>query len=261
MKGMLNYIEGCSFLHLLNPVTKLFLAICVCVATFIGSSHFYLLGLLIVVLVFSGCMGILERAASLFKGLVKIAMLIFVFQVLLTQHGNPLLEIGIIKITDYGVLSSLLIVLRIVTATLPFALVLSVTKTNDLTNSLVKKLHIPYKYAFSVSTAIKFIPVFASEMNAIIEAQTARGVDFETKNPFKKIAMIVPLCMPLLLSSVRKTESTAIAAEMRGFNLRTAKSCFYRYKYKARDYVAFIAGLALIGAAFAVNMMPLAVII
>lgn len=255
MKGMLSYIEGDSFLHRLNPVTKLFLAVCICVSAFVSSSHFFLLGVICAILIVSAAVGIFSRAASLFKGLIKLAAIIFIFQVLFTSYGNPLFTLGFIKITDYGVLASLLIVLRIVTATLPFALVLSVTQTNDLTNSLVKKLHIPYKYAFSLSTAIKFIPVFATEMNGIIEAQTARGVDFDTKNPFKKIAMIVPLCLPLLLSSVRKTESTAIAAEIRGFNLRTAKSCYFSYKYKACDFAAFFAGLLFIGGAVAVNFV------
>ena len=71
-------------------------------------------------------------------------------------------------------------------------------------------------------------------MSGIIESQKAHGVDFDVKNPFKKIGMILPLCFPLLLSSVRKIDSTATAAELRGFYLRTAKSCSKTYKIVRR---------------------------
>ena len=74
-------------------------------------------------------------------------------------------------------------------------------------------------------------------MNGIIESQKARGVDFEIKNPFKKFGMILPLCFPLLISSVRKIESTATAAELRGFYLRTRKSCTKTYPVTARDII------------------------
>ena len=99
---------------------------------------------------------------------------------------------------------SLLLVLRLMAATLPLTIMLSVTQMSDLTNVLVSKLRIPYKYAFAIITVIRFIPVFSSEMNGIIEVQTARGVEFDTKNIFRKIGLIIPMCVPLLISSVKK---------------------------------------------------------
>ena len=60
----------------------------------------------------------------------------------------------------------------------------------------MEKLHIPYRYAFTFSTALRFVPVFSQEMNAIMEAQTARGVEYDTRNPFKKLKLMLPLCVP-----------------------------------------------------------------
>ena len=131
-------------------------------------------------------------------------------------------------------------------ATLPLSVLISVTNLNDLSNTLVMVLHIPYKYAFTFTSAIRFIPVFSSEMSGIIESQKARGVDFEIKNPFKKFGMILPLCFPLLISSVRKIESTATAAELRGFYLRTSKSCTKSYPVKARDVIFILISGALL---------------
>ena len=107
-----------------------------------------------------------------------------------------------------------------------------VTKLNDLANACVEVLHVPYRYAFTFTTALRFVPVFGQEMNAIMEAQTARGVEYDTKNPIKKLKLMLPLCVPLLISSVGKTDATALAAEQRGFYLRTRASSYKRYPIK-----------------------------
>jgi energy-coupling factor transport system permease protein len=105
----------------------------------------------------------------------------------------------------------------------------------DISNVLNRYLRIPYKYTFALTTAMRFIPLFSDEMAGIMEAQIARGVEFDTKNFFKKIALLLPLCVPLLISSVRRIEGGAISAELRGFNFRTPASAYKRYGFGAGD--------------------------
>ena len=142
-------------------------------------------------------------------------------------------------------MTGLRLVLRLIGATMPLALLLSVTQMSDLSGVLVQRLHVPYKYAFTLTTAIRFIPVFADSLSGIMEAQTARGVAFDTKNPFKKLGLILPLCMPLLISSVGRIHDTAAAAEMRGFTLRTRESQSRRYTFKSGDLFAALIAAAL----------------
>lgn len=85
-------------------------------------------------------------------------------------------------------------------------------------------------------------------LSGIMEAQTARGVAFDTKNPFKKLGLILPLCMPLLISSVGRIHDTAAAAEMRGFTLRTRESQSRRYTFKSGDLFAALIAAALVAA-------------
>lgn len=85
-------------------------------------------------------------------------------------------------------------------------------------------------------------------LSGIMEAQTARGVAFDTKNPFKKLGLILPLCMPLLISSVGRIHDTAAAAEMRGFTLRTRESQSCRYTFKSGDLFAALIAAALVAA-------------
>ncbi len=239
MKGFLDYSAGNSFIHRLDPLTKLLLSVGLCAGCFISSSFTVLLGILFIDIIIGFAGGIAGRTFKMLFGLIKISVILFIVQLIFIRSGNVLLSLPLgMTITDNALIQGGLLVLRLISATLPLALLLSLTKISDLSNVLCKKLFIPYKYAFTLTTAIKFIPVFAEEMSAIIESQTARGVDFSTKNPFKKIGLILPLCIPLLVSSVKKIDSSSVAAQMRGFHLRTGKSSVKNYQLKFMDYAA-----------------------
>ena len=94
-----------------------------------------------------------------------------------------------------------------------------------------------------------------NDMRSIMEAQTARGVEFDQGGIVKKIGLMVPLCVPLLVSSVRKTNSAAIAAEVRGFNLRTRASGYKNYPLASCDIAAFIVVAALLACSISLNVL------
>lgn len=247
MKGFLEYCDGNSLFHRLNPLTKLIVSLLLCAVCFVNGSHLFILAVILINICIAASAGIMKLALNLLKGLGKLSVILFIVQVLFIRSGNVLFTIPVINIgiTDNGILFSLLLVMRLMAATLPLAIMLSVTQMTDLSNVMVSKLKIPYKYVFSIITVIRFIPVFSNEMSEIIEAQTARGVEFDTKNIFKKIKLVIPLCVPLLISSVRKIDTSAVSAELRGFNLRKSDSGYKKYSFSAKD-AAVLAATAVI---------------
>ena len=156
---------------------------------------------------------------------------------------------------DFGVRTAYMLVLRLINATLPLSLMLMATRLTDLSNALVVHWGLPYQYAFTITTALHFIPVFFNDMQVISEAQLARGVSFDTRNPFKKFALMAPLSVPLLVSSVKKTEQAAIAVELRGFNLRTRTSAYKVTRMGAADAGALLIGAALIALSVLMNTL------
>ena len=245
MNNLFQYVPGNSLIHRMNPVTKIFLTIIICVVAFVTDRLLFLVGLLAVDLLIGIVAGVANRTWNIFRGLLKIAAFLFLLQVLLTRKGTPVFWI----ITDQGLLTAGKVVLRLVVVCMPLALVLAVTRITDLTNAMVQVLHVPYQYAFTLSTAIRFIPQFLEEMSGIMEAQTARGVAFDKARGLKKFSMILPLCAPLLISSVRRTDQTAVAAEVRGFRLRTRESGYKKYPFTAVDLGAVLFSLALLAGA------------
>ena len=57
---------------------------------------------------------------------------------------------------------------------------------------------------------------------------------------------MLPLCVPLLVSSVGKTDATALAAEQRGFYLRTRQSSYKRYPIVGLDVAVLVVAVVLI---------------
>lgn len=246
MVNVIDYMPGTTVLHRLNPVAKLALAAGIIIAIFLSDTYPALIGLLVLTLALGAYAGVADRLFSLMKLLVPLAIIMFVLQLAFMRSGKPVFLFA----TDEGIITGSKACLRLLGVALPLILMLMVTKLTDLANACVEKLHIPYRYAFTFTTALRFVPVFGQEMNAIMEAQTARGVEYDTKNPFLKLKLMLPLCVPLLISSVGKTDATALAAEERGFYLRTRASSFKRYPFCAIDFTALAIAVALIVAGF-----------
>ena len=242
MTSVIDYVPGNTLLHRLNPVTKLAVAAALIVATLLADTYPLLVGLIVLTLALGAYAGALRRLASLLKVLVPLAVIMLALQTAVVRTGAPVAA----WVTTDGLVTGSKACLRLLGVAMPLILMLSVTKMGDLANACVEVLHVPYRYAFTFTTALRFVPVFSQEMTAIMEAQTARGVEYDTRNPFRKLRLMLPLCVPLLVSSVGKTDATALAAEQRGFYLRTRESCYTRYPLVARDWCALAACAALV---------------
>lgn len=234
MGGILDYAPGATVVHRLNPIVKIVFAFCTCVAAFLTESLPALCALLALDVAVGCAGGIPRRTLRLLSGLAKVSVFLFVLQVLFIRSGTPVF----LFVTDAGLHTACLVVLRLIVATMPLALMLALTPMNDLSNALVKVARLPYRYAFAFTTALRFIPVFTGEMRQIMEAQTARGVEFDTGNPLRKVGLVLPLCMPMLVSSVGRVQQSALAAETRGFYLRDRSSGYCDYPFSALDAAA-----------------------
>ena len=206
MVNVIDYMPGDTLLHRLNPVVKLGLAAAIIIGIFLSDTYVALLGFLALTLALGAYAGVVDRLLSLLKLLIPLALIMLVLQLAFMRDGNVVWGF----ITDTGLITGSKACLRLLGVALPLILMLMVTKLNDLANACVEVLHVPYRYAFTFTTALRFVPVFGQEMNAIMEAQTARGVEYDTKNPVKKLKLMLPLCarpMPphLLPSSAAST--------------------------------------------------------
>lgn len=254
MAKFLEYVPGDSLLHRLNPSIKLICAVLFAIACFITSNIAFLICMLAIAVALALSCGMKRETLGLCKAVFAFSLILAVVILLTTPYGMELIPLPWGYIGTGSLLAAFTVVVRLMAAAIPLFLVFYVTKMSDITNSAVKQLHVPYKYAFTFTSTVHFIPVFMNDMSQIMEAQTARGVEFDG-GLIKRIRLMVPLCVPLLVSSVRKTNSTAIAAEVRGFNLRTRDSGYKEYPVAASDMTCLIACILLIVVAVLINVL------
>ena len=179
MAKFLEYVPGTSFLHRMNPSVKLVCAILFAIACF-TTSNLIFLGVLLAgaVALAAGC-GLGRETAGLMKAVFAFSLILAVVLLLTTPTGAPLVALPWGYLGTGSLLAALTAIVRLEAAAIPLFLVFYVTRMSDITNSAVKQLHVPYKYAFTFTSTVHFIPVFMNDMAGIMEAQTARGVAFD----------------------------------------------------------------------------------
>ena len=215
---MLQYVHGTTVLHRLPPLCKLGLAVLLSALCFATGNL-----LLLALLIGGSLAGIGKQTLRTLLGLCKFSSILFLLQVFFISEGRVLLALPLgLAVTVEGIVFSARLCLRLIGATLPLTVMLAVTRLPDLTRALERTLRVPYRYAFALSTAIRFIPILARDFSAVVEAQTARGVELDG-NLLQRVRLLLPLCVPLLVSSVRRIESAALSAELRGFHLRAQR--------------------------------------
>ena len=250
MNGIFGSGEGSGYIYALNPSVKLILAFGAGMSAFAVRSITGALFIAFMTIVAAATSSMGRRAVAAAWLIIRISILFFIIEILCMCGGEVLFTVGPLKVTDEGLHFSIMMVSKLIAASLPLVLVISSTMRGDLANSLVQNCHLSYRWAFALSASLKFIPALADEMEQVMEAQRSRGVDFDVRNPVKKVSLIIPLCMPLLLSCVRKIETSAVSAQLRGFELRRNDSGYKKYPIGMREALAAIVCIAVFVGAF-----------
>ena len=216
------FFPGKSILHRLDPRTKIILLFVLMIVIFTakGWAAYSVLTILTAGLIF------LSQVPSLtvLKSIKPLAWIIlFTLLIHFVSHdGEVLAKFYVFKVTTegiiYGVQISLRLVLLIVLSSL-LTFTTSPLKLTDATEKILsplKKIGVPsHELAMMMTIAIRFVPTLIEETDKIIKAQKSRGLDFESGVLIKKLRAMVPILVPLFLSSFRRADDLAMAMEAR----------------------------------------------
>ena len=107
--------------------------------------------------------------------------------------------------------------------------------------SFLKIFKVPVaEIALMMSIALRFIPILIEETEKIMNAQMARGADFDKGNLIEKAKSLIPLLVPLFVSAFRRANDLAIAMEARCFTSSDNRTKLNPLKYKKFDFIAYI---------------------
>lgn len=246
------YLPGDSFVHRLDPRVKILLSFVYIIDLFIVNNFFGY--------VFIALFTVLTIVVSkvpfkyIFKGLKPIIWII-VFTAVLNAFltpGNPV-YIGPIKMTDKGIYLAVFMVVRLIFLIVGTSLLTLTTSPIALTDGIERLLN-PFKrigmpaheLAMMMTIALRFIPTLLDETDKIMKAQMARGADFESGNVLKRAKNLIPLLVPLFISSFRRADELALAMEARCYRGGEGRTRLKQLKIHNCDYTAVLVTTVLV---------------
>lgn len=257
------YYEAKSLIHKLDPRTKLLFVIMFMIASFVAQSIYAFAFLLLVTIVSI----IISRVPLriILRGLrLLIAVVIFtaILNIFWTNEGNLLWEWWIIKIYDKGLINAGILALRIVMLLTVTTLYLSYTTTPiELTDGIetalspLKKIKLPvHEFAMLMTIALRFIPTLTDETNKIMNAQKARGADFSSGGLVKRAKALIPIIIPLFVSSFRRADELATAMECRCYRGGEGRTRMKKLKFRVKDVFGILFSLVLLAGVILINI-------
>ena len=253
---MLSYIERPSPVHNLSGVTKLLVFIMWSSAAMLTYDTRVLLFLFVLSIVFFVISKVKIRDVAFVLVLILIFLLlnniaIYIFSpqqgVKIYGTSHVLFDIvGRYNVTLEQLFYHVNITLKYFVV-IPAALLFIVTTHPSEFAASLNRIGIPYKIAYSVSLAFRYIPDIQRDFRTIAQAQQARGIDLSrNENLFKRAKNAASIVLPLILSSLDRIEVITNAMELRGFGKHKKRSWYSAKAFRTADYVTMVLGLVML---------------
>lgn len=241
------YFPGNSVLHRLDPRMKLILTILYIVVIFLAKDLIAVSILLILSFVMVPIGGIpMKTVLKSLKPLRFILIFTSFFNIFFRTGDRLLFEWHFIHIYLEGIMFAVVVAVRIVALLVGTSMLLTYTTSPiALTDAIeqllspLRKIHIPvHEFAMMMTIALRFIPTLIEETDKIMSAQKARGADFETGSLLHRAKALIPIFIPLFVSSIRRASELATAMECRCYHGGEGRTRMNILHYHGRDFVA-----------------------
>lgn len=242
------YVKGNSFIHNLDPRTKIILNFIYILSVLFINKIWVYFGYLILILIL--CFLSKIKFYYLLKTIRNVVLFIVftsIFSVFLIKEGEIVFKIGFLNVYSEGIKACILLSLRVVFLIIGSMFLTLTTSPTELTYgfeslmSPLKKIKVPVgEISLMISIAIRFVPTLLDEADKIVKAQKSRGVDFETGNILNRIKNIVPILVPLFINSFRRADELAVAMESRCYSGSENRFKYRVLKFNKNDFISFV---------------------
>ena len=262
------YYHADSLLHRLDARIKILSAILLIVGLFSATSLYCYAFLAALVLLLVALGGIpLRMILRSVRPLAFVLVFTSLIAAFMTKgDGDPLFSFSLfsrlrIEMYPEGLIRAALLSLRILLLVIATGLFLTYTTTpTNLTDALEHLLHpltylkIPvYDFAMMMTIALRFVPTLMEETDRIMCAQKARGADFSSGSLLRRIRALVPIIIPLFVSSFRRAVELATAMECRCYRGGVGRTRLRTMKCHGRDWLFLLAAALCLSAVFLAN--------
>ena len=256
------FFPGNSVIHKIDPRVKILLIIAYIVFLFVAN-NFVSLGFMVLVTV---AIVLLTKipVKMYFKGLKAIMFIILFTSVLNMFYGSgePIWQWGFLKITLDGISNAVFISIRIVALIFISCVLTYTTSPTDLTDALERLMkpltvfHIKvHEIAMMMTIALRFVPTLLEETDKIMNAQKARGANMDSGGLIKRVKAMMPVLVPLLVSSFNRAYELAVAMECRCYRGGAGRTRMKVLKAETKDAVAVAVSVFVLAGVIVCNVM------
>ncbi len=257
------YYPSGSVVHRLDPRMKIILLIVYIAAIFLADTLWAFLPVALFVVM---CARLSRLPVHLLLKSLRPLRFILIFTLVLNvffmQGETVILAFSFVRITKEAVLTAILYALRLIFLVFGSSLLTLTTAPVPLTDGLerllspLRVIHFPsHEMAMMMTIALRFIPTLLEETNKIMKAQSARGADFESGNLIRRAKAMVPLLVPLFVSSFRRAGDLAMAMESRCYHGGEGRTRLHVLKMRRDDYAALAITLLFLSVIVAMNLL------
>ncbi|EOL45421.1 energy-coupling factor transporter transmembrane component T family protein [Enterococcus phoeniculicola] len=182
------------------------------------------------------------------KPLIWLILFTVALQIMFTRGGEVYWEWGVFSITEFGLTNGVFIFCRFVLIIFMSTLLTLTTPPLELSDAIeyllrpLKVVRFPvHEVSLMLSIALRFVPTLMDETEKIMNAQRARGVDFGEGSLIQKMKAVVPLLIPLFVSSFNRAEDLATAMEARGYQGGDGRTKYRVLHWHNRDTMVVVA--------------------
>ena len=245
MSRALGHITGESILHRMNPAGKFLSLIFVMTGILLYPSLVLSAFLIIMVLLGFAISGAsLKLSSRRVRFILIFSLLMFVLQVLITINGDILFfiipDLGAVgpalPVTNYGLERGFIIAMRFLLVVLSSMLFISVTDPTLLAHSLTR-FRIPYRYAFGLVIALRFLPIFDAETDVVRMSQRSRGISIDIGSPSRLLRTLRFTFFPLLVSALSRVETLSNSMDTRGFGYQDTRTYLRESNWNVSDLI------------------------
>ncbi len=241
------YVPGSSFVHRLDPRTKILGALLLIILLFlVGSFAGYGFAAVFVALVMYTSKIPVKFVLRGIRPLLIIIILTLTLNVFMTE-GRELVRIAFLSITEEGLIRGGMMGIRLILLVMGTSLLTLTTSPILLTDGIEnllspgKRIGIPaHELAMMMTIALRFIPTLLEETEKIMKAQMARGADFESGSLLQRAKNLIPLLVPLFINAFRRADDLAIAMEARGYRGGEGRTRFRELEFRRVDGVTLV---------------------
>lgn len=237
-----------SLIHALDPRLKLVSLIAFIVIIFLVNSLAAAIFVsLIVLLIIKLSKVPFKMYLKNLKTILPIIILTSFLNIFYMSEGESIIKFWVINITVLGIRKALLMSFRIIMLII-LSSVLTYTTTPTLLTDAIESLLSPLRYiglggavhtiAMMMTISLRFIPTLVDETEKLMNAQKARGADFESGGIISRVKALIPILIPLLISSVRRAFELSEAMESRCYTGNTLRTRLKQLKFSHRDFMA-----------------------